>query len=224
MTTDSRLPSFVTVLRQAIDDHVAQREDRRGFSSLDRVLGEIRAAGIEARSALETALLQVVSELKDGDERAWEAVGMIVDVGQVKSRDLAREIEKLLDADNGLRPPAARFQAFLVYSAVGGILKRPRLDKETAMRQRLTPQWLDLVMKAYDGMPEAIVKLLEEELSKALSTFSWQDIRRRLPTLLNMLGSQHFNSGIQRIILAIPNIDDPRRPSIDTIDSMCSNG
>src|SRR5882724_4636749 len=180
MAKKSTQTKFVEQIEIAVADHVAEREDRHGFSRLDVLLGELERKEAEDQSHVEDALLTLLPIYKKGTHRTWEAIRMIIDAANLRSTGVATCIMKILDEFKDPTEPAARFEALLAYKAAGGTITRPRLDKENHLRDEMRPQWVDLALSAYYGAPESIISLLEEQLRDKAAKFTWEDIRRRL--------------------------------------------
>lgn len=204
MPTKSADKKLSEQIEAAITDHVMDREDRRGFSKLDALLGAIEAQGRGGRADLEKALLAIIPTFAERPPKAWEALRMIVAASRPRSSAIAESIIKMLDRFAAPKDPESRFQAFLSYREAGGALTRPRLDREENLRDRMRPQWADLVLSAYAGAPKNIVAFVEEQLSEASGKYSWRDVRKRLPLLFKLLG-EDFSRGVVRITQAIPD-------------------
>jgi hypothetical protein len=199
-------PSLAERMKTAIADHVAQREDIRGFSRLDALIGEIEVMRGERHSEIESALLRLLPDFENAQPPVWEAVRMLIDAAKLRSNALASCIMKTLDKFSEPNEPATRFEALLAYRAAGGAITRPRLDREKRLHDEMTPLWVDLALSAYVGAPESVISLLEEQLRDRAGSFTWKDVRRRLPLIFRLLRSR-FNRGIVRVISAIPSID-----------------
>lgn len=198
--------SMIERMNTSIAAHVAGREDSHGFSELDRFLGEIESLDDKHNTAVEQALLALLPKLRTGHSQTWEAIRMIVDAAKLQSAKVSSAIIKILDEFDNPDEPAARHQAFLAYKMAGGTLTRPRLDKETRLHDEMRPRWVDLTMSAYYGAPESIISLLETEVADKDLSFTWQDVRRRLPLIFRLLGPD-FNREIIRVIRAFPTIE-----------------
>jgi hypothetical protein len=216
MPTEPMQLDLLPKLQQAIADHVAGREDRHGFSSLDVLLADIAKAGTSLHSDLEAALLKIIPELPNADERAWEAVRMIIEAAGIASSSLRTCIEKYLDQSDVRANPEARFQALASLRAAGGTLTRPQLNKEIALREQLTPLWMDLIISTCQDAPEAIISAVEQLVATDQNPLSWEDVRRRLPILFKLLGP-HFNRGIHRIVGSMKDPGD-RYELADAVD------
>lgn len=213
MAKSAKKDSLTTKILAAIDDHVARKEDSRGFSKLDSLLGELGDVEKHSPSSVASSLNELLPRLKTFDVKGWEAIRMIIEGAGLKSAALAAAVMKLLDEQKLPESSHARFQAFLVVRALGGALTRPRLEKESKLYNELRPLWVDLVLSSFREMPDHIIALLEEQISKNQRQFTWEDIARRLPILFRMLG-ENFNRGIVRITHAVPNLADRQRLAV----------
>jgi hypothetical protein len=193
-------------MKIAIADHVAQREDIRGFSRLDALIGEIEVMPGERHSEIEGALLRLLPDFENAPPPVWEAARMLIDAAKLRSNTVAGRIMKMLDKFSEPSDPATRLEALLAYRAAGGTITRPRLDKERRLHDEMTPLWVDLALSAYVGAPESVISLLEEHLRDYGARFTWKDVRRRLPLIFRLLRSR-FNRGIVRVVRAIPSVD-----------------
>lgn len=205
-TLRKKLPKqdIAAALELAVADHVADREDQHGFSRLDALLAELEGMGAKGSEIVEAAVVSLLPKLTTAHPKAWEALRMATAASKLKSDAVASHVIQLLDRFKEPSDPAARFQAFLIFRQVGGVLTRPRLEQETSMMQHMRPQWVDLVLSACVGAPETMIVFLEEQLRTQAERFTWEDVRKRLPFLFRLLGSD-FNRAIVRIVKAVPS-------------------
>ncbi|MEY9755799.1 hypothetical protein [Bradyrhizobium yuanmingense] len=207
MAKSAKATDLTARIIAAIEDHVSQKEDARGFSKLDALLGEITDEDRYSVESITSSLNELFPRFRTFDVKGWEALRMIIEEAKVKSPVLAAGVMKLLDEQKLPESSLARFQAFLVVRALGGALTRPRLEKEIKLYNELRPLWVDLVLSTFREMPDHIISLLEEQVKNNQPQFTWSDVARRLPFLFRMLG-ENFNRGIVRITHAVPNLND----------------
>ncbi len=206
MAKKSPVDELAAAMKLAVDDHVADVEDAKGFSKLDAVLASV-SNGHVAHEIVEAAVSRVLPKVIPAGELAWEALRMIVESAKLKSAPIATVVMRMLESRGEITDSMSRFQAFLLVRALGRPLVRRQLDDETGLYKEHRALWIDLVVSSLKGMPDHIVTVLEEEVSKGAPEFSGRDVLRRLPHLFHLLG-EDFNRAIVRIAHAIPSVPE----------------
>ena len=202
--TDAAAPAAVeAAVSRLFGDDALQRKDRYGFSPFDVLLAQLRGlCDIDASTAaIVNSLIEQINEAA-ADETRWSKVKDVVSGLGIQSKDLAHAIEVALSGPEGPQGAWARYWAYFALKTVGGNLRTRQLINETILREELTPLWLDLFSEAAAGAPLSIIQAYCTELSRTGAKLDWKDVRRRIPTLTNILGNRFFANGMKKIIAA----------------------
>ena len=194
-------------MKTVIDEFSANRTDTHGFYKLDSFLGLIEDRGSGMKQQLDRALSNIIQRLHHSNTEVWGAIRLIIKAAGTDLPETSLSIIKKLDTKADPFELKARYEAYCAYTAAGGRLTRPQLDEETSLKEKLTAQWSDLVLSAYRGSPESVVRLIEDLLNDASLEFTWRDLIQRLEFYYDWLGPEDFNKCMRRIVPSVSELE-----------------